>query len=64
MPAMTDTKGREFEIAAEVAALLDTLNKDHQKQVLALLASRYGLAIKDPPTGAGKRYAISPRRRY
>ena len=61
---MESTAGREFEIAAHVAELLDTLSKEQQRQVMALLASRYGLTIKDPPTGAGKGYAPRPRRRY
>lgn len=61
---MEPTKGREFEIAAQVAELLDTLSKEAQRQVMALLASRYGLTIKDPPTGAAKGHAPRPRRRY
>jgi len=59
-----EVKGREFEIAAEVAELLDTLSKEQQRQVMAMLASRYGLTLKDPPAGAGKGYTARPRRRY
>lgn len=60
----TDTKGREFEIAAEVADLLDTLTKEQQKQVMAMLATRYGLTIKEPATPARGSYRPSPKRRY
>lgn len=50
---MADTKGREFEIAAIVAELLDSLNKEQQRQVMAMLASRYGGAFVSPaPTRA------------
>lgn len=61
---MSDTKGREFEIAAQVAELLDTLSQEQQKQVMAMLASRYGLTIKDPPASTGRGYKPSPKRRY
>lgn len=44
----TETKGREFEIAAQVADLLDTLPKEQQRQVMAMLAARYGLTVKEP----------------
>lgn len=61
---MTDTKGREFDIASQVAELLDTLTKEQQRQVMAMLASRYGLTIKDPPVSTGRGYAVRPKRRY
>lgn len=59
-----EIKGREFEIAAQVAELLDTLSKDQQRQVMAMLASRYGLQLKEPSVGAGKGYAAKPKRRW
>lgn len=61
---MTDTKGREFEIASEVAELLDTLTKEQQKQVMAMLAARYGLTVKVPPASTGRGYTARPKRRY
>lgn len=59
---MDDVKGREFDIAAQVAELLDTLSKEQQKQVMAMLATRYGLTIKEPSQSAGKGYRPSPRK--
>lgn len=59
---MDDVKGREFDIAAQVAELLDTLSKEQQKQVMAMLATRYGLTIKEPGQTAGKGYRPSPRK--
>jgi hypothetical protein len=59
-----EIKGREFEIAAQVAELLDTLSKDQQRQVMAMLASRYGLQLKEPAAGAGKGYYPRPRRKH
>ncbi len=65
MGEMTETtKGREFEIAAEVAELLDTLRPEQQRQVMAMLATRYGLSIKEPTAPSGRGYAPRPKRRY
>lgn len=61
---MSETKGREFEIAAEVAELLDTLTKEQQRQVMSLLATRYGLAIKEPAQPVGKGYSMRPKRKW
>lgn len=61
---MDDVKGREFDIAAQVAELLDTLNKEQQKQVMAMLATRCGLTIKEPGQTAGKGYSPRPKRRW
>ncbi len=44
----TKNKGKEFEIAAEVAELLDTFEPEQQRQVKAMLATRYDLTLKDP----------------
>lgn len=63
MIMMQETKGREFEIAAEVAELLDTLKPEQQRQVMAMLASRYGLTIKDPPAVGKGSYRPAPRRK-
>lgn len=60
----TETKGREFEIAQEVAELLDTLPPEKQRQVMAMLATRYGMILKEPAAGAGKGYSPRPKRRY
>ncbi len=56
---MTDSP-REFEIMQTVAELLDTLPKEKQRQVIAFLASRYGLVLKDPPTGGSGGYHSRP----
>lgn len=61
---MDDVKGREFQIAEQVAELLDTLKTDQQRQVMAMLAARYGLTIKEPTPTAGKGYRPSPRKRW
>ncbi len=42
-----EIEGREFDIAAQVAELLDNLTKEKQRQVMAILASRYGLQLKE-----------------
>lgn len=60
----TETKGREFEIAQEVAELLDTLPPEKQHQIMALLATRFGMTLKEPSAGAGKGYSPRPKRRY
>lgn len=59
---MDDLKGREFDIAAQVAELLDTLSKEQQKQVMAMLATRYGLTIKESTQATGKGYRPSLRK--
>lgn len=59
---MDDVKGREFEVLSQVAELLDTLKPDQQRQVMAMLATRYGLTIKEPTQATGKGYRPSPRK--
>ncbi len=60
---MEDTKGREFHIAEQVADLLDTLNPEQQRQVMTMLATRYGLTIKEPSQpGRGSSYRPNPRK--
>lgn len=59
---MDDVKGREFQIAEQVAELLDTLKPEQQRQVMAMLATRYGLTIKEPTQATGKGYRPSPRK--
>ena len=54
--------GREFEIAGYVAEMLDSLSKDQQRQVMAMLAARYGLSLKDPP-GPTRGGGYAPRRK-
>jgi hypothetical protein len=61
---MEDVKGREFQIAEQVAELLDTLNPEQQRQVMAMLATRYGLTIKEPPATTGRGYTARPKRRF
>lgn len=61
---MTDTKGREFQIAEQVAELLDTLKPEQQKQVMAMLATRYNLTIKEPASNTGRGYPPRPKRRF
>lgn len=46
----------EFEIMQTVAEIIDSLPKEKQHQVIAFLASRYGLILKDPPSGGGASY--------
>ena len=58
-----DTKGREFEVAAQVSELLDTLRPAEQKQIMAMLASRYGLKITEPSSPVRGDYKPSPKRR-
>jgi hypothetical protein len=43
---MSETKGREFEIAAAVTELMDTLTKEQQQQLMSLLNTRYSFAPK------------------
>ena len=59
---MDELKGREFRIAEQVAELLDSLPPEKQKQVMAMLATRYGLTIKEPASTAGKGYSPRPRK--
>lgn len=61
---MEDVKGREFQILEQVAELLDTLKADQQRQVMTMLATRYGLALKEPPQATGRGYTARPRRKY
>ena len=61
---MDDVKGREFQIAEQVAELLDTLKPEQQRQVMAMLATRYGLTIKEPAPTAGRGYTARPKRRF
>jgi hypothetical protein len=63
-PSNTTDSASEFQIAEMVAEQLDQLPKDKQRQVMALLATRYGLTIKDPPAATGRGYRPSPKRRY
>lgn len=61
---MDDVKGREFEVLSQVAELLDTLKPDQQRQVMAMLATRYGLTIKEPASTIGRGYTARPRRKF
>jgi hypothetical protein len=55
----------EFEIAEQVAALLDNVEPKKRKQILAMLATRYELKLTEPATPAGKgSYRPKPRRGY
>jgi|GEM_PF-6105613 len=54
------TEPREFEIMQTVAELIDSLPKEKQRQVIAFLASRYGLILKDPPQGGSSGYRSRP----
>lgn len=59
-----EVKGREFAMLEQVAELLDTLKPEQQRQVMAMLATRYGLTIKEPPSTTGRGYTARPKRRY
>lgn len=61
---MDEHKGREFEVLQSVAELLDTLTSEQQKQVMAMLATRYGLKMIEPAAGARKGYSPRPRRKF
>lgn len=52
-----DNKGREFDIARDVAELLDTLPIDQQRQIMAMLGTRYGLKLIEPTSGQGRGYS-------
>lgn len=56
-------KATEFEILQDVAGLLDTLRPEQQKQVMALLAERYGLKVTEKTTGGRSTYRPAPRRK-
>jgi hypothetical protein len=61
----TEVKGREFEILAIVAEQIDELPEDKRKQVMAMLAARYGLIIRDRSnSGAHSGYGAWPNRKY
>ena len=54
----------EFEVLQDVAGLLDQLNAEQQKQVMAMLATRYKLKLVDAtPSGSGGSYRPGPRRK-
>lgn len=61
---MSDVKGREFQIAEQVAELLDTLKTEQQRQIMAMLATRYGLKLLEPTKPSVGSYRPSPKRRY
>lgn len=52
---------REFEIAGYVADLLDQLPAEKQRQVMALLAARYGFRLSDPPPARSSGYRPGSR---
>jgi len=60
----TETKGREFEIMRDVAELMDTLKPDQQRQVMAMLAARYGLKIQEPTAASSSGYRPRPKRKF
>lgn len=53
-------KGREFEIAQEAAELLDSLPPEKQRQVMAMLATRYGMKLFEPSATKSGGYAPRP----
>ena len=63
-PLNTTDAATEFQIAEEVAQLLDNLHPDKRRQVMAMLATRYGLALKEPSTNAPGRYRPTPKKRF
>jgi hypothetical protein len=63
-PQNTTDRATEFQIAEEVAQLIDGLHPDKRKQVMAMLATRYGLAVKEPSAASpAGRYRSTPKRR-
>jgi len=55
-----EQKGREFEIAQEAAELLDSLPPEKQRQVMAMLATRYGMKLNEPSAAKPGGYAPRP----
>lgn len=53
----------EFEVLQDVAGLLDQLNAEQQKQVMAMLATRYKLKLVDAAPSSGGSYRPGPRRK-
>lgn len=54
----------EFEVLQDVAGLLDQLTPEQQKQVMAMLATRYKLKLIDAtPSGGGGSYRPNYRRK-
>jgi len=60
---MGSNHGREFEIGQQVAELLDSLQPEQQIQIMALLATRYGLKLIPQNTYAGTRAGKSKLKR-
>ena len=56
--------GNVFDVMHDVTAILDRLNADEKKQVMAFLASRYGLTIKEPPAPKAGGMRRSHKRSY
>lgn len=63
-PFNTTDAATEFQIAEEVAQLLDNLHPDKRRQVMAMLATRYGLAFKEPSSSPSGRYRPTPKKRF
>lgn len=63
-PHNTTDAATEFQIAEEVAQLLDNLHPDKRRQVMAMLATRYGLTVKEPSSSPSGRYRPTPNKRF
>lgn len=61
MTMASDDEKREFEIAGYVADLIDQLPPEKQRQVMALLAARYGMRLSDLPSVRASTYRPSTR---
>jgi len=59
----TATRMTEFEVLEDCAGLLDQLEAEKQKQVMAMLATRYGLKITTLSTGSGSGFKPYPKRK-
>jgi hypothetical protein len=58
-----DTRGREFEILHQVTELMDELKPEHQRQIMALLAARYVMALRNQKSAKRQRFPLQPGQR-
>jgi hypothetical protein len=57
----TGTRMTEFEVLQDCAGMLDQLEAEKQKQVMAMLATRYGLKLTTPTTGGSSSFKPYPK---
>jgi hypothetical protein len=52
-----------LEILPEVVGLLDSLQPEEQRQIMAALAERYGLKVTEKTSGSASRFKPYPKRK-